>query len=83
MAQGQIDAFIIDVPIAVQLTKQFEGTTVVGQFVTNEQYGILFEEDSPLVDPVNDALQEMKSDGTLERIQDEWFPGSTEFPVIK
>jgi polar amino acid transport system substrate-binding protein len=83
MAAGQVDAVIIDVPIAIGMTDQFPGTTVAGQFITNEQYGILFEKGSALRTCVNAALQELKDDGTAKSLQEKYFPGSTELPVIK
>jgi len=83
LASGQVDAVIIDVPIAIGMTDQFTGTTVAGQFITNEQYGILFEKGSALRTCVNAALQQLKDDGTAKSLQEKYFPGSTELPVIK
>ena len=68
---------------AIGMTGQFPGTTVAGQFITNEQYGILFEKGSALRTCVNAALQELKDDGTAKSLQEKYFPGSTELPVIK
>jgi polar amino acid transport system substrate-binding protein len=80
----QIDAFVIDVPIAAGLIQESPDELVtVGQFVTNEEWGIVFEEGSPLVEPVNWALQQMKDDGTLDALQDEWLPGTTDVPVLE
>jgi polar amino acid transport system substrate-binding protein len=80
----QVDSFVIDVPIAAALVKQYPNDlTIVGQFVTNEQYGILFEQDSALKADVDEALQAMKDDGTLAKLQDKWFPGTTDLPEIK
>jgi polar amino acid transport system substrate-binding protein len=80
----QIDAFVIDVPIAAGLVQQSnDQLAIAGQFITNEHYGILFEEGNALRDRVNEVLQEMKDDGTLKRLQDKWFPGTTELPEIK
>jgi polar amino acid transport system substrate-binding protein len=43
----QIEAFVIDVPIAAALVKQYpDDLTIAGQFITNEQYGILFAKGS-------------------------------------
>jgi polar amino acid transport system substrate-binding protein len=41
--------------------------------VSEEQFGMLFEKGSPLVDCVNQVLGEMESDGTLQDLQDEWL----------
>ncbi len=45
--------------------------------------GIVFPEGSELVEPVNEALQEMKDDGTLVQLQEEWLPGTGDVPVIE
>lgn len=74
LANGQIDAVVIDVPIAIPLTQDYEGTTVAAQFITDEGYGMVFEKGSPLVQCVNQALGEMEDDGTLKQLQDEWLP---------
>ena len=74
LANGQIDAVVIDVPIAITLTQEYEGTTVAAQFITNEGYGMVFEKGSPLVQCVNQALGEMEEDGTLKQLQDQWLP---------
>jgi polar amino acid transport system substrate-binding protein len=74
LANGQIDAVVIDVPIAIPLTEDYAGTTVAAQFITDEGYGMVFEKGSPLVECVNEALQAMTDDGTLQQLQDEWLP---------
>jgi polar amino acid transport system substrate-binding protein len=74
LANGQIDAVVIDVPIAIPLTEDYAGTTVAAQFITDEGYGMVFEKGSPLVACVNEALQAMTDDGTLQQLQDEWLP---------
>lgn len=79
-----IDGFIIDLPVAAGLVAENpDDLTVVGQFITNEKWGIVFEEGSPMVDPVNQVLQEMIDDGTLAELQEKWLPGTTDVPVLK
>jgi polar amino acid transport system substrate-binding protein len=82
LAAGQIDGFVMDVPISIALTKQFPGTVVIGQFITNEQYGILFQKGSELKAAVDQVLSAMKADGTLAALQNKWFPGSTDLPTM-
>ncbi|MEP6976995.1 MAG: ABC transporter substrate-binding protein [Thermoleophilia bacterium] len=80
----QIDSFVIDVPIAAALVKQYpKDLTIVGQFITNEQYGILLQKGSKLKAAVDKALTDMKSDGTLKKLQNKWFPGTADLPEIK
>jgi len=84
LSNGQIDAVVIDVPIAIPMTQQFSNTEVIGQFLTNESYAMTFEKGNPLVQCVNESLAAMKSDGTLKTLTDKYFPGTTaEIPVFK
>ena len=79
-----IDAFIIDLPIAAGLVAENpDDLVVVGQFITNENWGIVFEEGSELREHVDRVLQEMIDDGTLAEFQDKWLPGTTDVPVIE
>jgi polar amino acid transport system substrate-binding protein len=79
-----IDAFMIDLPIAAGLVGENpDDLVVVGQFITNENWGIVFEEGSQLKEHVDRVLQEMIDDGTLKEFQDKWLPGTTEVPVIE
>ena len=79
----QIDGFMIDVPIAAGLVQENpDRLVIVGEFITEEEWGIVFEEDSELVPHVNEALQAMKDDGTLAELQEKWLPG-TDVPVIE
>lgn len=79
-----IDAFIIDLPIAAGLVAENpDDLVVVGQFITDENWGIVFEEGSELRQHVDRVLQEMIDDGTLAELQDKWLPGTTDVPVIE
>lgn len=71
---GQIDALVTDVVTTVFLRDfEFEGSTVIGQYPTEEPFGMLFETDNPLVDCVNQVLAETLEDGTLQALQDQWL----------
>ena len=84
LSLGQIDAVVIDVPIAIPMTEQFKNTAVIGQFLTNETYNMAFVKGSALVPCVNEALAAMKSDGSLKALTDKYFPGTTaDIPVFK
>jgi polar amino acid transport system substrate-binding protein len=82
---GTIDIQVIDVPIAIGIRDQSKDVElkVIGQFVTNENYGLTFEEGSPLKPCVDQAIVSMREDGFLKSAQDKWFPGSTELPVFQ
>ncbi|HEY7873848.1 MAG TPA: ABC transporter substrate-binding protein [Actinomycetota bacterium] len=74
LESGQIDGLITDVVTTVYLRDfEIKGSTVVGQFAGGGEFGMLFEEGNPLVDCVNQVLEEVKSDGTLEHLEHEWL----------
>jgi polar amino acid transport system substrate-binding protein len=85
----QIDGIVVDLPTAFFLTGSGEvkNGKVVGQFPSaegeQEHFGMLFEEGNPLRDCVNDALAELRDDGTLEQIQQEWLSEKTSAPVLE
>jgi polar amino acid transport system substrate-binding protein len=85
---GQIDGIVVDLPTAFFLVgaEEVKDGKVVGQFPSTggqEHFGMLFEEGNPLRDCVNEALAELKEDGTLEEIQTEWLSENTSAPVLE
>jgi len=84
----QIDGIVVDLPTAFFLVgaEEVKNGTVVGQFASaggQEHFGMLFEEGNRLRDCVNGALAELKDDGTLEQIQQEWLSEKTSAPVLE
>ena len=80
---GQIDALVTDVVTTVYLRDfEFKGTEVIGQYPTEEGFGLLFEEDNPLRHCVNEVLAEMEADGTLQALSDEWLQDYLSIPVL-
>jgi polar amino acid transport system substrate-binding protein len=85
LKSGAIDGIVVDLPSAFFITAvQIPKGVVVGQFETESQeyFAMAFETDSPLVQCVNLALQEMKGDGTLDQIQQEWLADKTNAPFL-
>ena len=59
---------------------------IVGQFgpsVQIDQVGAVLEKDSPLLLCVNAAIAEIKADGTLAAILDEWINSGQEIPFLE
>jgi polar amino acid transport system substrate-binding protein len=84
LANGQIDAFLMDVAIGSEIVKERgDEVAMPGQFVTNEQYGALFEKGNPLRTEVNKAIEAIKADGTLKQLQAKWFPGTEDLPALE
>ncbi len=84
LESGQLDGLVTDVVTTVYL-RDFEipGSVVVGQYPTNEQFGMVFEKGSPLVDCVNQVLSDLKKDGTLKNLQDKWLQDYLGVPILK
>jgi polar amino acid transport system substrate-binding protein len=84
LANGQIDAFLMDVAIGAEIVKERgDEIDMTGQFQTNEQYGVLFEKGNPLKADVNKAIEKLRSNGTLKELQGKWFPGTEDLPVLE
>lgn len=75
---GQVDAVIIDQPVAEDaLESQAGGDIEIAQeIVTSELYGFAFAPDKDaLREAVNEQLQKLKDDGTIEDLYGQYFPG--------
>jgi polar amino acid transport system substrate-binding protein len=76
---GQVDAVIIDQPVAVDAVESLGGgdIEIAQEIVTSELYGIPFAPDNDaLREAVNDALAQLKEDGTITRLYQQYFPGT-------
>jgi polar amino acid transport system substrate-binding protein len=85
---GQIDGIVVDLPTAFYITAvEIPGSTVVGQFPSaggeQEQFGLLFEDGSPLVECVNEAIGRLEEDGALDAIEQKWLSDKVDAPVFE
>ena len=72
---GLYQAMVVDLPVAsYMLSQSFSDLEIVKEIPTGEQYGIAVSKDNPeLIQAVNKALEDMKSDGTMKEIETKWF----------
>ncbi len=90
---GQVDGIVVDLPTGFYLADPFvqevKNGVIVGQFPTvgaQEYFGMVLEDGSPIAQCLNEALRELKTDGTLAAIQQEWLSEKTnvgEAPVLE
>ena len=74
---GQADASIVDEPVSADAVEKTPGIELAATIPTNELYGIAISKDNPeLLDAVNAVLQEMKDDGTIQGLYDEYLAGN-------
>ncbi len=76
---GRVDGLVSDVPGMEYAFTKMKGLGVVERIKTGEQYGMMMKKDHPLLGKINDAITEMKKDGTMQSIHKKWF--GTEAPA--
>jgi polar amino acid transport system substrate-binding protein len=81
----QIAALVTDTPTAQYISSsEISGSLMVAQFPsTGEHYGLLFSKGNPLVSCVNKALATLKSNGTLQKLQNKYLQIYVSVPTIK
>lgn len=74
----QIDAFVIDLPTAYAATTvpYIENSFIVGELPLGDvpdQWGVVLPKDSPLTGAVTTAVDELRDNGTLADLEEEWL----------
>lgn len=78
LVTGQVDAVIIDQPVAVDAVEKQGGVEIVEEIPTNELYGFAVAPDNDaLREAMNEALATIKEDGTLDDLYAQYFAGAT------
>ena len=71
---GQVDAIVLDVPTATYFV---EGGVVLGQLAAedgaSDELGIVLPLGSALTGDVTDAVDALRTDGTLDQLQQQWL----------
>ena len=72
---GLYDAVVCDLPVSrYQIKMSYSDLQIIEEIPTGEQYGIAVSKDNPgLTAAINKALAEMKEDGSMAAIENEWF----------
>jgi polar amino acid transport system substrate-binding protein len=85
MAAGQIDATVIGLPTAFYITAvQLDDGVIAGVLPSEDEegFGMLFSEGSKLTPCVNQAIQKLRENGTLDKLAEEWLQGNGDIPTI-
>ncbi len=87
LQKRHIDGLVTDLPTAIQMTSgQVADGLLVGKFPPakgqRDSFGLVLDRGSKLTPCVNQVLQKMGSDGTLESLQQRWLPTS-DVPQLK
>jgi polar amino acid transport system substrate-binding protein len=83
----QIDGLVVDLPTAFYVSAaQVPNSEVLGQFDSGGgagYFGMVFTKGNPLAACVDKALATLRSNGTLQQIQQKWLAKATGAPVLK
>jgi polar amino acid transport system substrate-binding protein len=87
LAAGQVDAIVVDLPTALYLTAvELDGGQIIGQLdgaASGDKFGLVLDKDSKLTAKVSAAVDALKANGTLKKLQDKWLAGYAGAPVLK
>ena len=86
LENGQVDAVVVDTPTALYLTAaQVPDAKIIGEFPApgGDTWGALLEKDSSLTDCVSAAVDELKSSGELDKIQNQWINAEGGVPTLE
>lgn len=73
---GDVDALIVDKPVAERAVKANDGFKVVGETLNAESYGFAVAKgNTELLEKINKGLENIKKDGTYDKIFKKWFEG--------
>ncbi len=88
LKNGQIDGLVVDLPTAFYLAAvEIDNGVIVGQLAsdpnTPEQFGLLLAKDSAITSCVTQAVDTLRSNGTLSQIEATWLTADQGAPVLK
>ena len=86
LSNGEIDALVADLPTAFAVAGELRDGLMVGQLPTDpgdaEQFGVVLDKKSPLTRCVSWAVDGLRQDGTLARLEQQWLAGAGRAPVL-
>ena len=87
LANGQVDAIVVDLPTAFYLTAvELDGGIILGQLdgaEAGDSFGLVLDKDSPLTEAVTAAVDALRDSGKLAEIEQEWLADYVGAPVLK
>ncbi|WP_426563408.1 ABC transporter substrate-binding protein [Angustibacter sp. McL0619] len=87
LLNGQIDALVVDLPTGLYLAAaDLKDGKLVGQIPTTgtpEQFGMVLDKGSALTACVSQAVDALRADGTLDKLEQQWLTSTAGAPVLK
>jgi polar amino acid transport system substrate-binding protein len=86
LGNGEIDALVADLPTAFAVANELRSGLMVGQLPSEsgdvEQLGIVLDKGSALTQRVSWAVDSLRGDGTLSRLERRWLTDAGKAPVL-
>ena len=84
---GQIDAIVFDLPTAYYITAvEIPEASIVGALPASEdqadEFGMLMEEGNPLKDCIDQAIEVLREEGTLDDLAEQWLQQEGDIPEL-
>lgn len=87
LTAGLVDAIVVDLPTALYITAaELDGGVLVGQLPAGDdadQLGLVLDKGSSLTDPVTEAVDALREDGTLADLEAQWLTDAAGAPVLQ
>lgn len=87
LKNGQVDALVLDLPTALYETAvDLSNGLIVGQLPTaakGDEFGLVLDKGSKLTAKVTAAVDALRADGTLAKLEEKWLTTSAGAPVLK
>jgi polar amino acid transport system substrate-binding protein len=88
LTNGQVDAILVDLPTAFFITSaELDDGKIVGQLPpgtgTPEQFGAVLDKGSALTGCVSEAIERLRSAGTLASLEQEWLASAGSAPELR
>lgn len=78
LKRGDVDASIVDEPIARVVTGQRMEFSIFPEVIVSDSYGFILKKGSSLTDRFSAAITEFSQDGTLASLSEKWLSGDEE-----
>jgi len=87
LASGLVDVVVFDLPTALYVSaEEIEGGKIIGQLPAGDnpdQFGLVLDLESPIVDEVSAAVDALRENGTLAELEAEWITNAAGVPVLE
>ncbi len=86
LTNGQVDAIVLDLPTALYASCcEIDGGKIIGQLANSaggDSFGLVLDKGSKLTAAVTKAVDELRADGTLAKLEAKWLTSTAGVPVL-